>query len=156
MYIIALNNGVIAQASFQPEARHFILTRNPNNRVVDMRRVSNFRPTLDNLLARNIVQENKITLKTNKMKIQDLKRIIKEELTKILAEAGTAPAPVKPTTKPGTGKPGPLTPPKDAPKTRPKAPAPQIKPQAKKEEVKETKEEMLVKGIMNKYKKLKK
>jgi hypothetical protein len=90
------------------------------------------------------------------MKIQDLKRIIKEELTKILAEAGTAPAPVKPTTKPGTGKPGPLTPPKDAPKTRPKAPAPQIKPQAKKEEVKETKEEMLVKGIMNKYKKLKK
>jgi hypothetical protein len=149
MYIIALNNGVIAQASFQPEARHFILTRNPNNRVVDMRRVSNFRPTLDNLLARNIVQENKITLKTNKMKIQDLKRIIKEELTKILAEAGTAPAPVKPTTKPGTGRPSPLTPPKDAPKTRPKA-------KDKKEEVKETKEEMLVKGIMNKYKKLKK
>ena len=149
MYIIVLNNGVIAQASFQPEARHFILTRNPNNRVVDMRRVSNFRPTLDNLLARNIVQENKITLKTNKMKIQDLKRIIKEELTKMLAEAGTAPAPVKPTTKPGTGRPSPLTPPKDAPKTRPKA-------KDKKEEVKETKEEMLVKGIMNKYKKLKK
>jgi hypothetical protein len=83
------------------------------------------------------------------MKIQDLKRIIKEELIKVLAEAGTAPAPVKPTTKPGTGKPGPLTPPKPAPKTRPKA-------KDKKEEVKETKEETLVKGIMNRYKKLKK
>jgi hypothetical protein len=80
------------------------------------------------------------------MKIQDLKRIIKEELVKVLAEAGTAPAPVKPTTKPGTGRPSPLTPPKDAPKTKPKA----------KGEVKETREETLVKGIMNRYKKLKK
>lgn len=81
------------------------------------------------------------------MKIKDLKRIIKEELANILAEAETAPAPVKPTTKPGTEKrPGPLTPPKTAPKTRPKA----------KDEVKETKEETLVRGIMNKYKKLKK
>jgi hypothetical protein len=80
------------------------------------------------------------------MKIQDLKRIIKEELIKVLAEAGTAPAPVKPTTKPGTGRPSPLTPPKDAPKTKPKA----------KGEVKETREETLVKGIMNRYKKLKK
>lgn len=82
------------------------------------------------------------------MKIQDLKRIIKEELVKVLKEAETAPAPVKtpakPTTKPG--KPSPLTPPKDAPKTKPKA----------KGEVKETREETLVKGIMNKYKKLKK
>ena len=83
------------------------------------------------------------------MKIQDLKRIIKEELVKVLAEAGTAPAPVKPTTKPGTGRPSPLTPPKTAPQTRPKA-------KDKKEEVKETREETLVKGIMNRYKKLKK
>jgi hypothetical protein len=84
------------------------------------------------------------------MKIQDLKRIIKEELAKVLAEAGTAPAPVKtpakPTTKPS--KPGPVTPGKDVPKPRPH--------KAKKEEVKETREETLVKGIMNKYKKLKK
>lgn len=84
------------------------------------------------------------------MKIQDLKKIIKEELANILAEAETAPAPTKPTTKPGTEKrPGPLTPGKDAPKTKPKA-------KGEKEEVKETREETLVKGIMNKYKKLKK
>ena len=86
------------------------------------------------------------------MKIQDLKKIINEELAKVLAENGTktAPAPTKPTTKPGTEKrPGPLTPPKTAPQTRPKA-------KDKKEEVKETKEETLVRGIMNKYKKLKK
>jgi hypothetical protein len=82
------------------------------------------------------------------MKIQDLKRIIKEELVKVLKEAETAPAPVKTPTKPTTkpGKPGPLTPGKDAPKTKPKA----------KGEVKETREETLVKGIMNRYKKLKK
>jgi hypothetical protein len=82
------------------------------------------------------------------MKIQDLKRIIKEELVKVLAEAETAPAPTKtPTTTPTKpSKPGPLTPPKTAPKTKPKA----------KGEVTETREETLVKGIMNKYKKLKK
>jgi hypothetical protein len=78
------------------------------------------------------------------MKIQDLKRIIKEELVKVLAEAETAPAPTKtPTTTPTKpSKPGPLTPPKTAPKA--------------KGEVTETREETLVKGIMNKYKKLKK
>ena len=84
------------------------------------------------------------------MKIQDLKKIIKEELANILAENGTktAPAPIKtPTTTPS--RPRPLTPPKDAPKTKPKA-------KDEKEEVKETKEETLVRGIMNKYKKLKK
>ena len=81
------------------------------------------------------------------MKIQDLKRIIKEELIKVLAEAETAPAPVKtPTTTPNKPSKTPLTPPKTAPKTKPKA----------KGEVTETKEETLVKGIMNKYKKLKK
>lgn len=81
------------------------------------------------------------------MKIQDLKRIIKEELVKVLAEAETAPAPTKTPTKAPT-KPSktPLTPPKTAPKTKPKA----------KGEVTETREETLVKGIMNKYKKLKK
>ncbi len=73
------------------------------------------------------------------MKIQDLKRIIKEELVKILAEAETAPAPTKPSKTP-------LTPPKTAPKTKPKA----------KGEVTETREETLVRGIMNRYKKLKK
>lgn len=85
------------------------------------------------------------------MKIQDLKKIIKEELANILAENGTktAPAPTKPTTKPGTEK-KPLTPGKDVPKTRP------AKAEDKKEKVKETREETLVKGIMNKYKKLKK
>jgi hypothetical protein len=81
------------------------------------------------------------------MKIQDLKRIIKEELVKILAEAETAPAPTKtPTTTPTKPSKTPLTPPKTAPKTKPKA----------KGEVTETREETLVKGIMNKYKKLKK
>jgi hypothetical protein len=81
------------------------------------------------------------------MKIQDLKRIIKEELVKILAEAETAPAPTKtPTTTPTKPSKTPLTPPKTAPKTKPKA----------KGEVTETREETLVRGIMNRYKKLKK
>ncbi len=81
------------------------------------------------------------------MKIQDLKRIIKEELIKVLAEAETAPAPTKtPTTTPTKPSKTPLTPPKTAPKTKPKA----------KGEVTETREETLVRGIMNRYKKLKK
>jgi len=55
------------------------------------------------------------------MKINDLKKIIKEEIAKVLSEAETAPAPIKPTTKPGTGRPNPFQPPKEAPKTKPKA-----------------------------------
>jgi hypothetical protein len=55
------------------------------------------------------------------MKLNDLKKIIKEEIAKALNETETAPAPVKPTTKPGTGKPNPFKRPDDAPKTKPKA-----------------------------------
>ena len=85
------------------------------------------------------------------MKAKDLKRIIKEELLAILAENAPAPTKAPPKTTPQTrpGNPG-LTPtPGKNPKERPaKA--------VKKDEVKEDKEATLVKGIMNKYKKLKK
>ena len=85
------------------------------------------------------------------MKAKDLKRIIKEELLTILAENAPAPTTAPPKTTPKTrpGNPG-LTPtPGKTPKERPaKA--------VKKDEVKEDKAATLVKGIMNKYKKLKK
>ncbi len=61
-----------------------------------------------------------------------------------VSESETKEAPVKtPTTTP-TKRPSPLTPPKTAPQTRPKA------------KTNEDKAATLVKGIMNKYKKLKK
>ena len=64
-----------------------------------------------------------------------------------VSESETKEAPTKtPTTTP-TKKPGPLTPGKNVPK---------IRPEKAKNEVTETREETLVKGIMNKYKKLKK
>lgn len=185
MYIIQMGERTIGQASFQPDARHFIITP---TRALNMGRVGNFIEFISN--------QNNLTEKQN-MKLNQLKNIIREEVLKelgfpypgkdtnapsqyqygimdtlkALQELGVkfdvqavmdilypkdimeAPRPqiaepdVKPTTKPGTEKrPGPLTPPKTAPKTKPKA----------KDEVKETKEETLVRGIMNKYKKLKK
>ena len=84
------------------------------------------------------------------MKAKDLKRIIKEELLAILAENAPAPTKAPPKTTPKTrpGNPG-LTPtPGKTPKERPA--------KAKKDEVTEDKAATLVKGIMNKYKKLKK
>jgi len=185
MVIIRIGDNTFAQASFQPDARHFIITP---TRALNMGRVGNFIDFISN--------QNNLTEKQN-MKLNQLKNIIREEVLKelgfpypgkdtntpsqyqygimdtlkALQELGVkfdvqavmdilypkdimeAPQPqiaepdVKPTTKPGTEKkPGPLTPPKTAPKTKPKA----------KDEVKETKEETLVRGIMNKYKKLKK
>ena len=55
------------------------------------------------------------------MKINDLKKIIKEEIIKVLSETAPVKTPAKPTTKPGTGNPG-LNPNKETtPQTRPKA-----------------------------------
>jgi hypothetical protein len=88
------------------------------------------------------------------MKAKDLKRIIKEELLAILAENAPAPTTAPPKTTPKTrpGNPG-LTPtPGKTPKERP---AKAVK-KDEKDEVKEDKAATLVKGIMNKYKKLKK
>jgi hypothetical protein len=86
------------------------------------------------------------------MKAKDLKRIIKEELLAILAENApahtTAPPKTTPKTRPGKGNPGIKVVPGVTPKPERKA--------VGKNEVKEDKATTLVKGIMNKYKKLKK
>jgi hypothetical protein len=83
------------------------------------------------------------------MKAKDLKRIIKEELLAILAE--NAPAKEKEKTKTKPGNPGISVP------NPSKSPIPKTNPKAVgKNEVKEDKAATLVKGIMNKYKKLKK
>ena len=82
------------------------------------------------------------------MKAKDLKRIIKEELLAILAENAPAPAKEKEKTKTKPGNPGIKVVPGVTPKPERKA--------VGKDEVKEDKAATLVKGIMNKYKKLKK
>ena len=57
MYIIRLASGtMIAQASFQPEARHYIIT---TNTAFNMGRVGNF---IDTLTARNLTEDIKETL----------------------------------------------------------------------------------------------
>ena len=87
------------------------------------------------------------------MKAKDLKRIIKEELLTILAENAPAHAKEKEKTKTKPGNPG-LTP--TPGKTPKELPAKAKKDETKKDKVKEDKAATLVKGIMNKYKKLKK
>jgi hypothetical protein len=91
------------------------------------------------------------------MKLNDLKKIIKEEIAKVLSEAGTETAPAKPTTKPGTGKPNPFKRPDDAPKTRPKAGTPETKDKDEKKTKKEKTNEVSrgVADIVKKYKSLK-
>lgn len=83
------------------------------------------------------------------MKLNDLKKIIKEEIAKVLSEAETAPAPVKtpaqPTTKPGKSNPG-LTPNKETtPKERP----------AKAQKKKTNEVSQGIANIVKKYKSLK-
>ena len=92
------------------------------------------------------------------MKINDLKKIIKEEIIKVLSETAPVKTPAKPTTKPGTGNPNPFKiDPDKAPKTRPKAGTPETKDKDEKKTKKEKTNEVSrgVADIMKKYKSLK-
>jgi len=75
MYIIQMGERTIGQASFQPDARHFIITP---TRALNMGRVGNFIDFISN--------QNNLTEKQN-MKLNRLKEIIREEIRKALTEA---------------------------------------------------------------------
>lgn len=132
-YIIRLSGETptyIGQASFQPEAAHYIIT---TGRSFNMGRVGNF---LASLQQNRIVTEeaelaarlalgaasdeelnelkNKIKPKED-MKLNELKKMIQEEITKILSEQ-PQPAPAKPAPGVETAEPGTET----APKTKPR------------------------------------
>jgi len=88
------------------------------------------------------------------MKLNDLKKIIKEEIAKALNETAPVKTPAKPTTKPGTGKPGPFQPNKE---TTPKVRPAKAKAEDEDKDKKKT-NEAASKGIANivkKYKSLK-
>jgi hypothetical protein len=132
-YIIRLSGETptyIGQASFQPEAAHYIITQ---GRSFNMGRVGNFLASLQQnrivteeaeLVARlalgaandDEINELKNNLKPKQdMKLTELKKMIQEEITKILSEA-PQPAPSKPAPDVEIAEPGTET----APRTKPR------------------------------------
>ena len=132
-YIIRLSGETptyIGQASFQPEAAHYIIT---STRAFNMGRVGNFLASLQQnrivteeaeLAARlalgaasdDEINELKNNLKPKQdMKLTELKKMIQEEITKILSEAPQT-APSKPAPDVEIAEPGTET----APKTKPR------------------------------------